>query len=93
MLLEPYLAHRRVGSWARRTEEAGEGSPGSQVSGRSAEGSDRNPTEGCWPTKYWRGEPQAAAYTAASGGPRVAGCSEQQQQNFVLRVFVQKVRR
>ena len=74
------------------TGEDGEGSPGRQASGRSAEGSDRSPIEACWPRKYWV-EPPAAACTAASGGPRVAGCSEQLQQNFGLQVFVQKVRR
>ena len=42
------------------TGEDGEGSPGRQASGRSAEGSDRSPTGGCWPRKYWVA-PQAAA--------------------------------
>lgn len=42
------------------------------------EDSDRSPSEGC-ATKYWRIARQ------------IAGCSEQQQ--LVLRVFVQKMRR
>lgn len=100
-MLEPYQpARHQVGSWERRRADAGDSLGKRENGSAAAGGSARSPTEGCWTTKYWRVWPQTGGCTASWRwcAPRVAGCgcSEQGQQQRLLRWTrqeVQKVRR